>query len=99
MIAKRHTWQLQEAKNKLSEVVRRAADEGPQTITVHGREAVVVLSKEAYDRLCSTAPNRALQESLLSFFQRSPLWESELNLERRDETYVPRVTFDTDAER
>lgn len=37
-------WQLQEAKNKLSEVVRRACDEGPQEITVHGKPAVVVVS-------------------------------------------------------
>lgn len=35
-------WQLQEAKNKLSEVVRRAVEEGPQTITVRGRDTVVV---------------------------------------------------------
>jgi prevent-host-death family protein len=36
------TWQLQEAKAKLSELVRRARTEGPQTITVHGERAVVV---------------------------------------------------------
>jgi prevent-host-death family protein len=35
-------WQLQEAKNKLSEVIRRAVEEGPQTITVRGRDTVVV---------------------------------------------------------
>ena len=36
-------WQLQEAKNRLSEVVRKAQHEGPQTITLHGRDAAVVV--------------------------------------------------------
>jgi prevent-host-death family protein len=41
-------WQLQEAKNHLSESVRKARDEGPQTITVHGADAAVVV----YDMTC-----------------------------------------------
>jgi antitoxin Phd len=44
------TWQLQEAKNRLSEVVDRALSEGPQTITRHGRPAVVVVAAEQYAR-------------------------------------------------
>ncbi|MBX3461449.1 MAG: type II toxin-antitoxin system prevent-host-death family antitoxin [Planctomycetes bacterium] len=40
--ARKRRWQLQEAKNKLSEVVRRAIEEGPQTITVRGRDTVVI---------------------------------------------------------
>lgn len=44
------TWQLQEAKAKLSEVVRRARSEGPQTITVHGQKAVVVVDGDDYER-------------------------------------------------
>ena len=35
-------WSLQEAKAKFSEVVRRAQTEGPQVVTVHGKEAVVI---------------------------------------------------------
>jgi prevent-host-death family protein len=44
-------WQLQDAKNKLSEVVRRALEEGPQTITVRGKDTVVVsaVTKESAD--------------------------------------------------
>jgi prevent-host-death family protein len=38
------SWQLQDAKNKLSEVVDRALEEGPQTITRHGEPAVVVVA-------------------------------------------------------
>ena len=44
------TWQLQEAKNRLSEVVSMALDDGPQTITRHGRPAVVVVSCEEFRR-------------------------------------------------
>jgi prevent-host-death family protein len=44
------TWQLQDAKNRLSEVVDRALDEGPQTVTRHGKEVVVILSKAEFDR-------------------------------------------------
>ncbi len=47
MPARKSTWQLQEAKNKLSEVIRRAREEGPQTITVRGEEAAVVSSPKA----------------------------------------------------
>ena len=39
-------WSLQEAKAKFSEVVRRAQTEGPQVVTVHGKEAVVITSAE-----------------------------------------------------
>lgn len=44
-------WQLQEAKQRLSEVVRRALEEGPQTVTRNGRPAVVVVAIEEYERL------------------------------------------------
>jgi prevent-host-death family protein len=36
------TWSLQDAKARLSEVIRLAQSEGPQTVTVHGQPAVVV---------------------------------------------------------
>ena len=44
-------WQLQEAKNHLSEVVERAIRDGAQTITRHGRPVAVVLAAKTYDRL------------------------------------------------
>ena len=44
------TWQLQEAKNQLSAVVDLALSDGPQTITRHGRPAVVLISVEQYER-------------------------------------------------
>jgi prevent-host-death family protein len=50
VIRLRNRWQLQEAKNRLSEVVRLAQSEGPQTITVRGEDAVVVVSAAEYRR-------------------------------------------------
>ena len=44
-------WALQDAKARFSEVVRKAKTEGPQQITVHGREEVVVVSVEEYRRI------------------------------------------------
>jgi len=42
-------WQLQDAKNRFSQVVRAARDGVPQWVTVHGKRAAVVLSAEAYE--------------------------------------------------
>jgi prevent-host-death family protein len=44
-------WALQDAKTRFSEVVRKAQSEGPQHVTVHGRDSVVVVSEEEYRRL------------------------------------------------
>lgn len=57
-------WQLQEAKSKFSELVRRTLEEGPQTITRHGREAVVMVSGEEYRRLAGGKPD--FKEFLMS---------------------------------
>lgn len=69
-------WQLQEAKNRFSEVVNKALSEGPQTVTRHGEEVVVVLSKAEYNRL------RKSQTSLVDFFRQSPLVGAQLDFER-----------------
>ncbi len=70
------TWQLQVAKNRLSEVVDRAIDQGPQIITRRGSEAAVVLSIDEFRRM------RRPETSLVEFFRTSPLAEGELDLER-----------------
>lgn len=72
-------WQLQEAKNKLSQLVSEV-DEGPQTITVHGRPRAVVLSMDEYRRLAKA------EGSLVDFFLASPLRGEELELERSKDT-------------
>lgn len=45
------SWQLQEAKARFSEVVRRAVDEGPQHVSVRGEPAAVILSEQDYRQL------------------------------------------------
>ncbi len=60
-------WALQDAKARLSEVVRLAMKHTPQEITVRGAPAVVVLSKQDYDRLTKRAV------SLTEFMRNSPL--------------------------
>jgi len=70
-------WQLQEAKNQLSEVVRKASEEGPQVITLRGIDAVVVIAAKDYKRL-----SRRPKGSLVQFFRGSPLAEAPLDLAR-----------------
>lgn len=48
-------WQLQEAKQQFSEVVRRALEEGPQTVTRHGEEVVVIVPIDEWRRRQSSA--------------------------------------------
>jgi prevent-host-death family protein len=57
-------WQLQEAKARFSELVQKAIDEGPQTVTRHGKDAVVVLSVDEYAKLRERRPS--LKEVLMS---------------------------------
>jgi len=50
-------WQLQEAKQRFSELVRHARADGPQVVTKHGEEVVVVVSIEEYRRLTDELPS------------------------------------------
>jgi prevent-host-death family protein len=59
-------WQLQAAKQRFSELVERARRDGPQIVTKHGKEAVVVVSAEEYKRL------RGDQPSLVEFIRSAP---------------------------
>ena len=72
-------WQLQEAKNRLSQVVDSAMHDGPQTITLRGKPAAVVVSFEEYRKL--TLP----RTGLLQFFKQSPLHEVELDFSRSND--------------
>ena len=49
------SWQMQDAKARLSEVVKRAERDGPQDITLHGRSVAVVLSRDRFDQLSGQA--------------------------------------------
>jgi prevent-host-death family protein len=57
-------WPLQDAKAHFSELVRRVQAEGPQHVTVHGREAVVLVSAEEFRRLKGGRTGKALVEAL-----------------------------------
>ncbi len=69
-------WQLQEAKARLSELVKTVQQNGPQQITVHGKPAVVVLSCDDYERLTRGKP------SFVALMQQSPLKGLDLNIGR-----------------
>lgn len=73
-------WQLKDAKNRLSELVRRACEEGPQVITLRGRGVVVVVSANEFGRLSRPGG------SLVDFFHRSPLAGVNLDLARSADT-------------
>lgn len=71
-----NTWQLQEAKARLSEVIKKAKKDGPQRITVHGQPSVVVLSSGEYERL------KRPKGSFVEFMRRSPLFGVDLKIGR-----------------
>jgi len=71
-------WQLQDAKAKFSELVDKAVEEGPQTVTRRGRDAVVVVSAEQFELM------KKRQISLKDLLRLFPLDELELE---RDKSY------------
>ena len=71
-------WRLQDAKARFSELVRRVRSEGPQHVTVHGRDEVVVISAEEFNRLKGERTGALLIDAL----QASPYREVELEPRR-----------------
>lgn len=69
-------WALQDAKARLSEVVRLAMEHEPQEITLRGEPAVVVLSMEDYRRLVHPKP------SFVELIRNSPLMDVDIDLTR-----------------
>lgn len=72
-----HEWQLQSAKAKFSELFELARTVGPQRVTRRGKDSVMVISAEEYERLCHR-PTSTLYELIAS----SPLKGLDLDLER-----------------
>jgi antitoxin Phd len=72
-------WQVQTAKAKFSEVFRLARTAGPQRITRQGKEGVVMISDEQYERLLAKSRQ---PKNLVQFFRESPLVGVELELGR-----------------
>ena len=76
-------WQLQEVKARLSEMVKTAAKDGPQEITVRGEAAAVLLSGEDFARLAKPKPR------FVEFLRRSSLAGTDLKLVRERTTDRP----------
>ena len=83
----KRVWQLQEAKNKFSEVVEEALSDGPQVITKRGVEAVIVLSYSEYRKLLAS------HKKLSEFFRQSPLVGSDLDLNRDRSAIRPDIAI------
>src|SRR3954453_6985305 len=71
-------WRLQDAKARFSELVRRVHSEGPQRVTVHGRDEVVVISAQEFRRLKGDLTG----EALIAAMQASPHREIDIEPKR-----------------
>ncbi|MFI6395755.1 type II toxin-antitoxin system Phd/YefM family antitoxin [Nonomuraea sp. NPDC050540] len=71
------SWQLQEAKQRFSEVVRRAHDEGPQIVTRHGEDVAVIIDMAEYRRLKGQEPD------FKKFLLEAPDWDDDLDFPRQ----------------
>lgn len=81
------SWQMQTAKARFSELVKHAAQEGPQDITLHGRSVAVVISRELFDRLSGN------EQSLVDFMRASPLQGRDDIEFERDRSLPREITF------
>ncbi|PIS31092.1 MAG: type II toxin-antitoxin system prevent-host-death family antitoxin [Candidatus Marinimicrobia bacterium CG08_land_8_20_14_0_20_45_22] len=70
------TWQIQDAKNKFSEVIGEALKNGPQIVTKHGAATAVIISVQDYKNL------QQKRSRITEFFQSSPLVGVNLEIER-----------------
>lgn len=71
-------WLLQDAKARFSELVRRVRSHGPQHVTVHGREEVVVIAAEEFRRLKGDLTGQALIDAI----QASPYRDTQIESTR-----------------
>jgi prevent-host-death family protein len=76
-------WHLQDAKNNLSKMVQKAPNEGPQTLTLRGKRAAVLVAADTYDSLVRNKPS--FEEFLL---HSEPFWDDEFveDVNRRNQT-------------
>jgi antitoxin Phd len=77
------SWQVQTAKARFSEVFRLARTQGPQHITRQGKEGVVMIADEEYEKLVGKSHQ---PKDLWQFFRESPLVGLELEFERDKDT-------------
>lgn len=89
-------WKLQDAKARFSEVVRRAQSEGPQRVTVHGKDAVVVMSAEEYAIVQPAAATRTGEE-LIEAMQQARKFGLKLKPARVPALLRPPLDFSDDG--
>ncbi len=77
-------WLLQDAKARFSELVRRARSEGPQHVTVHGRDEVVVVAADEFRRLKGEGAGAAL----IAAMQASPYRQIDIEPSRDERSPV-----------
>ena len=89
-------WQLQDAKARFSELVRKARAGAPQSVTVHGKEAVVVIDPERFE----IRPKSKSTGTMADFIEASKKYRGladDVEFERRVEMDItPRRVFDED---
>jgi len=78
----KNTWQLQEAKAKFSKVIKEAIQHGPQVITKHGVETVLLISINDYKKI------NKKQSKISQFFRNSPLVNIDPDIKRSKD--IPR---------
>jgi prevent-host-death family protein len=92
-----NVWKLQDAKARFSEVVRRARAGEPQQVTVHGKEAVLVIDPERFE----VRAKQAQEETLAGFVKRSEKYRArrasdEVEFDQSFEMNFPASPFDED---
>ena len=80
------TWQLQEAKNRLSEVIKMAA-QAPQSITLRGEPVAVVISVQSYRKLTESG------KSLMELLRSAPESLENLKLPARKDTRIRKIAL------
>jgi antitoxin Phd len=71
-------WQVQEAKQRFSEVLRHAQSDGPQIITRHGEEIAVIIDANEFHKLTDEVPD------FKEFLRSGPFWD-DLDLSRPED--------------
>lgn len=81
-----HSWQVQETKARMSELIKRAQEQ-PQDITLHGKSIAVVISRATFDRLSGAGG------SLTELMRHSPLYGADDIEIKRDKSPAREVSF------
>jgi prevent-host-death family protein len=91
------SWKLHDAKARFSELVRRAQSEGPQRVTVHGKDTVVILSAEDYAKVEPAGVGTRTGEELIRAMQQARKLGLKLKPVRAPAVLRPPIDFSDDG--